>query len=642
MDPILSLEIETLTKVLKILGLESDELKPHLCFPQPKIQSPIDEFKILILVRGIVDKFLSKPRKTKKLVIHPKSNNELYDQLNSISSTQFSDAHRETQLTTQGNNFFITLHESCKKEHVYLNIPDTLLFSQVYEPVKLWTNAQGQVQSRIFHILDLKSELLNIKKSSVAGFASFVLRCEHHNSKKILYQTYFFEYGQIDDLLYKIQEISYLKTPFTVSGFVKFKGNLPAKTRAVFIKSSAKVYFIGTKEKVKEKVKNEYCWVTRFLPSKLIDALQFSIQEQELFEAGFRCKVVIPIRTKSVYFEKELFELEFVKFAEKVLLFIKFIIKSAIKLQSFQKFKEKLILFLDYLGSKLVKVEKFSQKFLGNVSKIVLSEKKQWERTQFIKLSESLCSLYQITNKKKISIFCSIYSEVKKIIKLSIRNSLQIVGGIIDFIESNEGIFIIKVIKVEFEEKKVCRLPVISSTKHISLFSATEGSGFVKGKMNRQRLCCGDYCSLLKRNDFETKEKIEFLMKHYLQFANTLFELLKLQDLLNIDTINHLINHKKRPTTPITQHMQYKVLRKVILEDRYDKYSLRSLILNLPNEVVRELNLILESGNENSIELHLSYTNSTPGIINKKLTWEFELVPVCDKCYKIYSKRMNN
>jgi len=642
MDQILCLETETLTKVLKILGLESDELKPHLCFPQPKVQNLIEEFKILILVRGIVDKFLSKPRKTKKLVFNTKPNNELHNQLSLISSTHFSDTHRNTQLTTQGNNFYVILHETCKKEQIYLNIPDTILFSQAYEPIKLWTNAQGLVQSRIFHILDLKSELLNFKKPLVAGFASFVLCCEHHTSKKMLFQTYFYESGQIEDLLYKIQEVSYLKTPYTVCSFVKFKGNLPAKTRAVFIKSSAKAYFIGTKERIKEKVKNEYCWVTRFMPSKLIDSLQFSKQEQELFEAGFRCKVIFPIRTKSVYFEKELFELEFVKFAEKVLLFIRLIVKSAIKLQSFQKFKEKLSFFLDYIGSKLLKVEKFSQKFVGNEPKIVMSGKKQWEASQFIKLSESSCSLYQITNNKKTSILHLIYSEVKKIIKVSTHNSLQIVGGVIDFIESNEGIFIIKVLKVDFEEKKVCRLPVISSTKHISLFSATEGSGFVKGKMNRQRLCCGDYCSLLKRNDFETKEKIEFLMKHYLQYANTLFELLKLQDLLNIDTINHLINHKKRPTTPITQHMQYKVLRKVILEDRYDKYSLRSLILNLPNEVVRELNLILESGNENSIELHLSPTSSTTGIINKKLTWEFELVPVCDKCYKIYSKRMNN
>jgi hypothetical protein len=159
--------------------------------------------------------------------------------------------------------------------------------------------------------------------------------------------------------------------------------------------------------------------------------------------------------------------------------------------------------------------------------------------------------------------------------------------------------------------------------------------------MNRQRLCCGDYCSLLKRNDFETKEKIEFLMKHYLEYAGTLFELLKLQDLLNINTVNHLLDRSKRPITPITQHMQYKVLRKIILEDRYDKYSLRSLILNLPSNLVRELNLILESGNDTTgIEIKLSNSQSTQAVINKKLTWEFELVPVCDKCYKIYSKRI--
>lgn len=638
------MESETLSKVLKILGLEADELRPHLTFPQPQTQNYLEEFKILIVVRGIVDKFSSKPRKCLRPVLRTKLTNQLQSQLQIFSSSDYSEPFKELQKTTQGNDFFIILNDLCKREPVHLNIPETILFPKFSEPVKLWTNSQGLVQSQVFHILDLKTELLKFKNSPKADFASFVLKCEHHSVKKKICQSYFFKYSQVDELLYKIQEISYLQTPILVSSFVKFKGNLPSKTRTIFLSTGTKAYFIGAKEKVKQESKNELCWVTKFIPSKLLDALQFSSQELELFENGLKCKVVFPVRNKSIYFEKELYELEFVKFAEKVTVFLSLIIKSAIKLQNFHKFKEKLLLFLEYLEAKQKKIRKFTQKFSGNQTKLknLLTKKKQWESSQYIKLSESQCSIYQIANNKKLSSYSSICLEIQKIIKSYFHNSLQITGCMLDFIESSEGIFLIKVIRVEYEEKKRIKLPVISNTKHISLFSATEGSGFVKGKMNKQRLCCGDYCSLLKRNDFETKEKIEFLMKHYLQYANTLFELLKLQDLLNIDTVSHLLDRQKRPITPITQHMQYKVLRKIILEDRYDKYSLRSLILNLPNEVVRELNLILESGNENSIELHLSCSSSTQGIINKKLTWEFELVPVCDKCYKIYSKRMNN
>lgn len=638
------MESETLTKVLKILGLDSEELRPHLSFPQPKSQNYLEEFKILIVVRGIIDKFSSKPRKCLKPVQRCKLTNQLQSQLQVLSAIEYSEPHRELQKLTQGNDFFIILRNLCQRESVYLNIPETVLFTKFSEPVKLWTDSQGLVRSQVFHVLDLKTEFLRFKKPPAADLPAFVLKCEHQSANKKIYQSYFFQYGQVDELLYKIQEISYLQTPTLVSSFVKFKGNLPSKTRTVFLPSGTKAYFVGAKEKIKQKLKNELCWVTKFIPSKLLDALQFSNQELELFENGLKCKVVFPVRGKSIYFEKELYELDFVKFAEKVTMFLSLIVKSALKLPVFQKFREKLLMFLEYLEAKQKKIKKFTQKFVGNPSKVknLLSRKKQWESSQFIKVSESQCSIYQIANNKKLSCYSGICSEIQKVIKNYFHSTQQVVGCVMDLIESSEGVFLIKVVRVDFEEKKRVKLPVISSTKHISLFSATEGSGFVKGKMNKQRLCCGDYCSLLKRNDFETKEKIEFLMKHYLQYANTLFELLKLQDLLNIDTVSHLLDRQKRPTTPITQHMQYKVLRKIILEDRYDKYSLRSLILNLPNEVVRELNLILESGNENSIELHLSCSSSTQSVINKKLTWEFELVPVCDKCYKIYSKRMNN
>jgi hypothetical protein len=104
-----------------------------------------------------------------------------------------------------------------------------------------------------------------------------------------------------------------------------------------------------------------------------------------------------------------------------------------------------------------------------------------------------------------------------------------------------------------------------------------------------------------------------------------------------------LLDRTKRPVTPITNMMQYKVLRKIILEDRYDKYSLRSLILNLPHELIRDLNIILqENTSMTELSIPLNSNSQMNNGINKKLHWEFELVPVCDKCYKIYSKRIQD
>ena len=248
--------------------------------------------------------------------------------------------------------------------------------------------------------------------------------------------------------------------------------------------------------------------------------------------------------------------------------------------------------------------------------------------------------IYEVFNQSKSKIYDNIYKEFVESLFHYIPNTKKVSEAVLDFIETNEGIYLIKATKITFEEKVIVSLPTISSLKHISLFSATEGSGFSKGKKNQQLMCCGDYCSLLKKNDFSTREKIEFLMKHHLEYTGTLFELMKLQDILNIDTIHHLLDRAKRPVTPITNQMQYKILRKIIIEDKQDKYSLRSLILNLPTELIRELNIILqENTNVSALNIYIDKQSTSNVGLNKKLHWEFELVPVCDKCYKIYSKR---
>lgn len=637
MDRDIIIDSEILSKILKILGLESEDLKSQFARPSIQVHDAVEDFKILILTRGIVDKFSSKPRQKVKIDMKTKETEVLQQRLETESFSEFSAEYQDLERTFSGNNFLLSLHKQCKNCPIFLNIPDSIILFASPEPVKLWTS-NNQVHSKTFHLRELRQELSSFK--SIPNNSSFVLRIEYHSSKSMMFECFFYEYEELDDLMRKIEEISYFKTPVLISAFVKFKGSLPCKTRAVLATASSKIYFIGGKEEGKHKEKGQKCWVTRLIPARLLESLQFSAQELELFQWGFKCKVIFPIRSKTIYFEKDFFQMEFVRYSVKVLRLLKTIIKIAVRLPVFVKFKKKLGLFRSYLSDKIEKLNKFISKTTTS-SQTQKSLKKKWLKTQFIKLSMKSCKIYQITNQKKHDAYNIFYKEICKVLKPHLKNTHIISGCVADFIESNEGIFLIKLLKVTLQNKKYSKLPIISSTKHISLFSATEGSGFVKGKMNRQRLCCGDYCSLLKRNDFETKEKIEFLMKHYLEYAGTLFELLKLQDLLNINTVNHLLDRSKRPITPITQHMQYKVLRKIILEDRYDKYSLRSLILNLPSNLVRELNLILESGNDTTgIEIKLSNSQSTQAVINKKLTWEFELVPVCDKCYKIYSKRI--
>jgi hypothetical protein len=162
--------------------------------------------------------------------------------------------------------------------------------------------------------------------------------------------------------------------------------------------------------------------------------------------------------------------------------------------------------------------------------------------------------------------------------------------------------------------------------KHISLFSATEGSSVMKGR--RQQLCCGDYCNLLKPNDVKTSEKIELLIKSMPEFSEVLFKLLKIQNFLNLDSAQSLFNGGNRAGTPLTLKIQFKTIRRIILEDRNDQSSLRSVIAALPEEILKELDISPIKVDQNQNPLHR---------INKKLSWEYELVPVCNMCYKIYN-----
>jgi hypothetical protein len=166
--------------------------------------------------------------------------------------------------------------------------------------------------------------------------------------------------------------------------------------------------------------------------------------------------------------------MEFVRYSVKVLRLLKTIIKIAVRLPVFVKFKKKLGLFRSYLSDKIEKLNKFISKTTTS-SQTQKSLKKKWLKTQFIKLSMKSCKIYQITNQKKHDAYNIFYKEICKVLKPHLKNTHIISGCVADFIESNEGIFLIKLLKVTLQNKKYSKLPIISSTKQISLFSATEG-----------------------------------------------------------------------------------------------------------------------------------------------------------------------
>ena len=68
-----------------------------------------------------------------------------------------------------------------------------------------------------------------------------------------------------------------------------------------------------------------------------------------------------------------------------------------------------------------------------------------------------------------------------------------------------------------------------------------------------------------------------------------LYKLLKIQNFLNLDSAQSLFNGGNTSGTPLTQNMQYKTIRRIILEDRNDPNSLRNTISGLPDDILREL-----------------------------------------------------
>jgi hypothetical protein len=642
-DTQISISNETVIKILKILGIDDENTRKQALSYYNSATSDSESFKVLIIVRGLVDKFSSKGS-LQKYSKHSKHPDPVYQKIREISDESVSPLF-DIEKFLQGNEYFLALHKTCKLTKIKLLIPSCIILnSGLGNPIELWSNSKGFVKSATFDIIDLKEKLKNFPMNPSPDSPSFVMRYEYHNSNKTFYQTFFYKESEIENVIEKFNETVHFKSAVLISQFIKYKGNLPTKLRVHFTKKTVKMYSIISPEPIVTHKNMQIINLTFFIPLSLLNSLINSQEELALFQETFNCKLIFPIKSTTTYFLKPEHMLEFALLGYQIIHSVLYMISIALNSEVYKIHKTKLTTFYNYLKQKKVKIDGFlkkNSKKKGKVSAAV--QRKKWEKRQMACVFDKSSKIYEIINLQKSETYDTIYQEILNSIRSYIPSNKKIIEAVMDFIETNQSIYLIKILRIRFTSKKIVSLPVISSLKHISLFSATEGSGFSKGKKNRQLLCCGDYCSLLKKNDFETREKIEFLMKHHLEYAGTLFELMKLQDILNIDTIKHLLDRTKRPVTPITTKMQYKILRKVILEDRSDKYSLRSLILNLPSELIRDLNIILQDNtNVTALNIYIEKYSSSNIALNKKLNWEFELVPVCDKCYKIYSKRVKS
>jgi hypothetical protein len=207
----------------------------------------------------------------------------------------------------------------------------------------------------------------------------------------------------------------------------------------------------------------------------------------------------------------------------------------------------------------------------------------------------------------------------------------------VDFIEARNGkcyiISIKHLVTVELPSKKARKN---KRAKNISIFQKGGGA-----ERRKDIVCCGDYCKLIRKADSAIKEKLQLLMRFNLKVSHTLLELMVINDSFKHSFEDPTLGLLNRCETGLLKkNFQYKIMRKTILEDRSDPNSLPSIIKELPNEI---MSLLSEEEHKDIVEIK----NYMKPIDSKKhkdykskgLMWEFEIVPVCAICYKIYSDR---
>ena len=117
---------ETKRKMLQMLGLDHEIITKEFFDKQILNFQEKEDFKILIITRGIVDKFSSKYQLFKSL-----------EKLKKISETKPS-PYYELEKVVQGNGYFSALYKTSESGSIKLLIPDSIIFGEgLDQPIKL-------------------------------------------------------------------------------------------------------------------------------------------------------------------------------------------------------------------------------------------------------------------------------------------------------------------------------------------------------------------------------------------------------------------------------------------------------------------------------------------------------------------------
>ena len=209
-----------------------------------------------------------------------------------------------------------------------------------------------------FSIIDLKDVLSTFKANPDPNKPSFIIRYEHQNTNRVIFQTFCFKFSEMDELVNKINDGLYFKSIVLVSQYLKSKGNAPSKARVQFKKKQKKVFSITSTELKAKVLKSDKIKITEFIPNTLLETLIKSSDDSNLFEGIFKCKLVPPFITYSSYFLSDENMFEFTRFVYKVFSFISKIVFFATESSHFHFHKPRLELFLKYLEKKKRRIER--------------------------------------------------------------------------------------------------------------------------------------------------------------------------------------------------------------------------------------------------------------------------------------------
>lgn len=502
-----------------------------------------------------------------------------------------------------GLGFFYALEAIARKESFKISVPESIVIGFMHmQTTKIWTDKLGVLRCRQVDWEELPAEIERINcKNYSQLFPCSVLKYEMFGAEgiKVKAETLLFKSHETQDIMWKVQYLNHNNAYVVFQEFIRPKTSTASKVRVLFNNKIEKVFRVNNPKLIKQKKQN----FTKVKKGKVIH-LTWN-------ESSISCENLDYYKHTT----------EICDFFMELIPFIDLNKENFYKLSEFlEKKKFKSIKKLEVLGN---------YNFYRRSSKLILTHQTRSKllRNFTATLSESYTLVYPVTNFTSLDQIPSFFQEIIKSCNSFLPITQKISELVVDFLEDTKGqTYLHKIQKISCKEKLISQVPLFKPFRHISLYSATEGSSVTKGK--RQQVCCGDYCNILKRNDLKTSEKIELLIKAKPEFSNGLFQLLKIQNFLNLDSAQSLFNKGNRIATPLTQNMQYKTIRRTILEDRNDSNSLKSIVSALPDDIIQELGLnkIKSSENEASQIHH----------INKKLSWEFELVPVCAMCYKIY------